>query len=93
MQYQVPQFIDVEDKIIGPLTLRQFFIIASGCAFAFFLSFVLKLAYAIVLGLPVVVFCLALAFVKIDGMPLWKYLLAMVSFARKPQRYYWQKHK
>jgi hypothetical protein len=91
MQYQVPQFIDVEDKIIGPLTLRQFFIIASGCGFTFFLSFVLTPAYAIAIGLPVVICSLALAFVKKDGMPLWRYLIAMASFARRPQQYYWQK--
>ena len=27
MQFPVPQFTDVEDKIIGPLTLKQFGII------------------------------------------------------------------
>ena len=93
MQYQVPQFIDVEDKIIGPLTLRQFFIVSCGAALVFFFSFVLKLAYTIVLGIPIISFALALAFVKKDGMPLWRYLIAMVSFARKPQEYYWQKKK
>ncbi|KKS92044.1 MAG: hypothetical protein UV69_C0039G0006, partial [Parcubacteria group bacterium GW2011_GWE2_43_12] len=29
-QFVVPQFIDVEDKIIGPITVRQFIIIMVG---------------------------------------------------------------
>ncbi|TSC61742.1 MAG: SsrA-binding protein, partial [Parcubacteria group bacterium Athens0416_74] len=30
MQFQVPQFIEVEDKIVGPLTFKQFVFIAGG---------------------------------------------------------------
>ena len=30
MMFSVPQFIDVEDKIIGPLTLKQFIYLAGG---------------------------------------------------------------
>lgn len=67
MQYQVPQFIEFEDKIFGPLTLKQFIYIAGGAAISFF-------AYALLpffLGLVVIIlvggFCLALAFYKPDG--------------------------
>jgi hypothetical protein len=35
MQFQVPQFIEVEDKIIGPLTFKQFVFIAGGGGLAF----------------------------------------------------------
>jgi hypothetical protein len=90
-QYQVPQFIDVEDKIVGPLTLKQFFIVAGGAGITFFLFLVLRVAYAMVLGIPIVVISGALAFVKIDGMPLWKYLFAFIRFARRPQEYFWKK--
>ena len=30
MQFQVPQFLDVEDKIIGPFTIKQFLYLAGG---------------------------------------------------------------
>jgi hypothetical protein len=30
MHYQVPQFIEIEDKIFGPLTLKQFIYLAGG---------------------------------------------------------------
>ncbi len=34
MEYQVPQFIEVEDKIIGPLTLKQFIYVAGASGLA-----------------------------------------------------------
>ena len=30
MRFEVPQFIDIEDKIIGPLTWRQFIYLGGG---------------------------------------------------------------
>ena len=35
MRFQVPQFIEVEDKIFGPLTLKQFLYTAGGAAVGF----------------------------------------------------------
>ena len=35
MQYQLPQFIDIEDKIVGPLTFKQFIYIAGGAGICF----------------------------------------------------------
>jgi hypothetical protein len=35
MRYQVPQFIDVEDKVIGPLTIKQFIYLAGGAGMCF----------------------------------------------------------
>ena len=39
MQFQVPQFIDVENKIIGPLSLRQFLYLAGAGLISFMLFF------------------------------------------------------
>src|SRR3989344_2665997 len=36
MEYQVPQFIEVEDKIIGPLTLKQFIYLAGEAGFSYY---------------------------------------------------------
>ena len=43
MQFQVPQFIETEDKIVGPLTLRQFLYIGAAGLLSFLLFFVLKI--------------------------------------------------
>ncbi len=93
MRFDVPQFIDVEDKIIGPLTLKQFlFLLAGGIVLAlswFYLPFFLF----IVIGLPVLVLVLALAFYKVNGRPLITYLLSMLKYHTKPRIYLWRKKK
>ena len=70
MEYQVPQFIEVEDKIVGPLTLKQFIYLAgAGGLCVIFFSY-LPLIFAILLSLPVVGLGAALAFYKINSKPL-----------------------
>ena len=67
MEYQVPQFIEVEDKIIGPFTLKQFIYLAGGAGLLVVLYIYLPLYAAIPLGVPVVALALALAFYKLNG--------------------------
>lgn len=69
MQYQVPQFIELEDKIFGPLTLKQFIYIAGtgGVCLVFFT--LLPLYITLILGTPVMLFGLALAFYEVNGRP------------------------
>ncbi len=70
MQYQVPQFIEIEDKIFGPLTLKQFiYLAAAGGACLVFFTF-LPLYLTIILAIPVIGFALALAFYQVNGRPL-----------------------
>jgi len=91
MQYQVPQFIDIEDKIIGPMTLKQFMYLAVGGAICLGAFFMLKLGFALLVSLPVITISAALAFVKVQGMPLPRYIGSMIGFAFKPQEYRWRK--
>ena len=69
-QYQVPQFIEVEDKIFGPLTLRQFVYLAGagGLSLIFFTLLPIWLALPLI-GLAVGVGA-AFAFYKVNGRPL-----------------------
>lgn len=90
MEYQVPQFIEVEDKIIGPLTLRQFIYIAGagGLCVVFFsyLSFVFALLFA----LPVVALASSLAFYKINGKPFIEVLEAGFSYFTRSKLFLWK---
>jgi hypothetical protein len=70
MRYQVPQFIEVEDKIFGPLTLKQFLYLAGGGGLCLIFYSFLPMYIFIVLSLPVIGFCLALAFYKVNDRPL-----------------------
>lgn len=69
MEYQVPQFIGVEDKIIGPLTLKQFIYLAGGAGLCVVFFSYLPMIFAFLLSAPVAAFVAALAFYKINGKP------------------------
>jgi len=90
MQFQVPQFIETEDKIVGPLTLRQFMYIgAAGLGSVIFYftvaSWLWLLLTIILLGVAI-----GTAFVKIGGRPLGNVLLSAFGFYWKPQTYIWK---
>lgn len=67
MEYQVPQFIEVEDKIIGPLTLKQFIYVAGTAGLCILFFFSLSFMFAFILSIPVAGFGAALAFYKVNG--------------------------
>ena len=69
MRYQVPQFIEVEDKIFGPFTLKQFIYLAGGAGVGLALFTLLPLYIGVFFALPVGALALALAFYKINGQP------------------------
>lgn len=70
MQYQVPQFIEIEDKIFGPLTLKQSLYLAGGGGICLIMFTFLPLFLVVMLGIPVMAFAAALAFYEINGRPL-----------------------
>ncbi len=69
MQYQVPQFIEIEDKIFGPLTLKQFLYLAGGGGLCLLFFTLLPLYVAVVCMMPVIALSLALAFYKVNDRP------------------------
>lgn len=91
MQFQVPQFIETEDKIIGPLTLKQFGFVAVGFGISFFLFFLLSLGLWIFLALIINVITLSLAFIKVNGIPLPQVAMAAIGYFWKPKFYLWKK--
>ncbi|MBI5732908.1 PrgI family protein [Candidatus Jorgensenbacteria bacterium] len=91
MNFQVPQFIEEKPKIVGFLTLGQFFYIAGafGIAFIafFYLKFFLDLFFSVIVGS----LAAGLAFGKIHGQPLPKVLEAALSYYWSPRTYTWQR--
>lgn len=90
MQFQVPQFIETEDKIIGPLTLKQFLYIAAGGGISFLLYFTVQTWLWFALSTIVLGLATALAFVKINGQSLTHVIIMAFYFYWKPQTYVWQ---
>ncbi|MDO8555404.1 MAG: PrgI family protein [bacterium] len=91
MQFQIPQFIEVEDKIFGPLTLKQFLFLAGGAAAVFLLYASLPLFLVIFLAPPVGLFSVALAFYKIHGQPFVKVTENALRHYTKNKIYTWKK--
>lgn len=86
MQFAVPQFTDVEDKLIGPLTLKQFLILlATGGVIMFFYSVLGLNIFFFVLALPLALFGLFLAFGRFNGRPIMNYVGAFINYVSKPQ--------
>lgn len=93
MQFQVPQFIEVEDKIFGPLTFKQFVFIAGGAGFAYVLYRLLPLFLAAPLILGVAGLAAALAFFQYNGRP---FILAMENafyYMIHPKLYLWNNER
>jgi hypothetical protein len=91
MQFQVPQYIEVEDKIIGPLTLKQFLYLAAGGGILFMLWFLVELWLFIIMAIIIGFICAALAFYKVNGRPLIAFLGSIMTYFKKPKLYIWKK--
>lgn len=93
MNFQVPQFIETEDQIIGPLTLREFLYLAFGGGLIFLLFFFLNTIPWIIFGFLIGSVAAAFAFLKVNGRPLATAFVAAVNFYWKPRFYLWQREK
>ncbi|MEK7644681.1 MAG: PrgI family protein [Patescibacteria group bacterium] len=90
-QFVVPQFIEVEDKIFGPITTRQFLIMLVAGTIVFlayrFADFTLFIFLAVFVG----GFSLILAFVKVHGQTFHYFLLNIFQNIKKPSLRIWKK--
>ncbi len=91
MRYQVPQFTDVEDKIIGPLTIRQFLYLVGGAGMAFIAYTYLTIYISVIVIAVIIPFSLALAFYKVNNKPFIDFLESAFVFYTKQNLYIWKK--
>lgn len=91
MRFQVPQFIEIEDKIVGNLTLKQFVYLAGGAGMTFVAYKFIPSIFGIIIALAIVVLSLALAFYKINNKPFEDTLEAAIKFYTGTKLYVWKK--
>ncbi|MBI2109006.1 MAG: PrgI family protein [Parcubacteria group bacterium] len=91
MKFQVPQFIEVEDKIFGPFTFKQFLYLAGGVGISFILYKALPLFVAALVIIPVAGLSLALAFYKINNKPFVGILESGFRYLLQKKLYIWKK--
>ncbi len=91
MRFQLPQFIETETKIVGPFTLPQFLWIAGGGAFVFLFYNLVKGFLFFIVAIPIGGIFLALAFLKMDGVPLIVYFSYSIGYLVNPKKYIFKK--
>ncbi len=95
---KIPQNVYVEDRIIGPVTMRQLIITGIGAGISYVLyAAATKAGY---IGIPVVVICwspalvaAAFAFLKINDLTLFNIILLTIESTNKPNIRYWSPHQ
>ena len=93
MQHQVPQFIDIEDKIFGPLTFKQFAYLAGGAGVTVMSFTVLPWFIASFSALPAVGLALALAFYTINGKPFIEVMEHAIAYFLSNKLYLWKQRQ
>ena len=91
MKFQVPQFIEVEDKIFGPLTIKQFIYLAGGAGLCFILYTYLNFFIAILLIIPVAALAVALAFYKVNNRSFITDIESAFKYSLASKLYIWKK--
>ncbi len=91
MQFQVPQFIEVEDKIFGPLTFKQFIYLAGGAGISFTLYSLLPIYIAVIPILAIIGLSIALAFYTKNNKPFIYVIESAFKYWISNKLYIWKK--
>jgi len=91
MRFSVPQFIDVEDKIFGQLTLSQGVYLAGALGGAYMLYTFFGFIVAVLVGLPLIVLAVFFAFIKVNNRPFTATASAAFFYFIKKKLYLWRR--
>ena len=90
MQFEVPQFIEIEDKIFGPFSWRQFLYLGGGVGGAVVMFLMLPFILFVIFGIPLGLLAAALAFYPVNNRPFSYFLEAIVNYFTKDRLYLWR---
>jgi hypothetical protein len=91
MRFEVPQFIEIEDKIFGPFTWKQFIYLGGGVGLAIVLFFTTPFIVFLLFGAPIAGLAALLAFYPVNNRPFSNFLEAVVYFYKSSRVYHWRK--
>ena len=91
MRFEVPQFIDIEDKIFGPLTFKQFIYVAGGGGLCYATYRILPIYLAVPVIIALAGLTYALAFYKLNGQAFITVGQAFLVYLTKNKLYVWKK--
>lgn len=91
MQFKVPQKIDIEDRIVGPLTMVQFVYAVLGAGAGYIMLNVFPAPVGWVFAIPIFIFTFFLVFVKINGRSFGVFLRNLINYMSYPKTRLWHK--
>lgn len=91
MLFNIPQFIDKEDKIVGPLTAKQLGWMFGAGGVMLLLWAILDISAFIMASIPVAAIFGALAFYRPNNMSLIAFIFSSVQFFFRPKMYIWKR--
>lgn len=91
MRFEVPQFIDVEDKIFGPLTFKQFLYLVGGGSLGYVSYKIIPSPFSWLFVLIFISLGLALAFYKLNNRPFIEVAQSYLSYFLKGKIYIWRR--
>jgi len=93
MQFKVPQFLEIEDKIFGPFTFKEFVYLVGGAGICYILYKALGLLWGAIPILIIGGFSAALTFYHPNGKPFLNMVEAGIKFAMQSKLYIWKRHE
>lgn len=91
MEYQIPQFIEIESKIIFGLEFKQVlgFLVVFG--FLGILYILLKPLAFLLIAAPIGVATITFTFIKVNGKNFFDFIMSVFSFMGRPQVFIWRR--
>lgn len=94
MQFHIPQYIDIEDKVFGPLTIKQAIFVAGGIGGAYVFYKLIPwffLSAPLIVAIGILTWALAFYPVRKLGKPFIEVLEAGFKYSLKNKLYLWKK--
>jgi len=91
MRFQVPQFVDIEDRIIGPLTIKQFGMYGIAGMIILILYALVDIALLITLAIPIAAVAVLFAHFRFAGQSFTSIFSHGLAYYLSKRLYLWQR--
>ncbi len=91
MRFKVPKDVDIEDRIVGPLTIKQLGWIGGGFLLCVGIWQMADVQLAVFLGIIIMASCGAFAFLRPYNQSLVGFFGSVFVFLTKPKQYLWRR--
>ncbi len=93
MRFEVPQFINIPDKLFGPFTFKQALYLVGGAGMVFLIYKTLPFFASVILGGPIIALSLALVYYRPNGRPFIHMLESFIIYSFTQKFYLWRQRE